>query len=125
MNFVVVAIGAMIGGLLRYGVSLSFSSNTAGAFPWSTLTINVIGSFFLGLVMQLAGERHIIGDSAKLFLTIGVIGSFTTFSTFSYESLSLFQSGEIFRGIIYISASNILSILAAFGGYAIAKSAVL
>lgn len=122
MNYAVVAIGAMIGGLLRYSVSLQFSSNTVGAFPWSTLAINVIGSFFLGLVMMLAGERHYISDSAKLFLTIGVVGSFTTFSTFSYESLSLFQSGEVLRGILYISASNILSILAAFGGYTIGKS---
>ena len=122
MNFVVVAIGAMIGGLLRYGVSLSFSSNTTGAFPWSTLAINVIGSFLLGLVMQFAGERHLIGDSAKLFLTIGVIGSFTTFSTFSYESLSLFQSGEVLRGVTYITASNIFSICAAYGGYTLGKA---
>ncbi len=121
MNYVIVAIGAMIGGLLRYGVSVTFSSPDAGSFPWSTIAINIIGSFFLGLVMMLAGERHYIGDSAKLFLTIGVIGSFTTFSTFSYESLSLFQSGEILRGVIYISASNILSIIAAFGGYAVGK----
>ncbi|MFI5263666.1 MAG: fluoride efflux transporter CrcB [Candidatus Kapaibacterium sp.] len=121
MNYVVVAIGAMIGGLLRYVVSLSFSSPVAGSFPWSTLAINVVGSFFLGLVMQYAGERHIIGDSAKLFLTIGVIGSFTTFSTFSFETLSLFQSGEVMRGVIYIAASNALSILAAFGGYMVGK----
>ena len=125
MNYIIVAFGAMIGGLLRYGVSITFSSSATGSFPWSTLAINVIGSFFLGLVMQLAGERHIISDSAKLFLTFGVIGSFTTFSTFSYESLSLFQSGEVLRGVVYVSASNILSILAAFGGYAIAKSAAL
>ena len=122
MNFIVVAIGAMIGGLLRYMVSLSFSSPAAGSFPWSTLAINITGSFFLGFVMLLAGERQYIGDSTKLFLTIGVIGSFTTFSTFSYESLSLFQSGEVLRGVIYISASNILSILAAFGGYAVGKA---
>jgi CrcB protein len=121
MNYLVIAIGAMIGGLLRYIVSVSFSSPVAGSFPWSTLAINVVGSFFLGLVMQLAGERHFIGDSVKLFLTIGVIGSFTTFSAFSYETISLFQSGEAMRGVIYITASNILSIIAAFGGYALGK----
>jgi len=121
MNFVVVALGAMIGGLLRYIVSISFSSTVAGSFPWSTLAINVVGSFFLGLVMQFAGERHLIGDSAKIFLTIGVIGSFTTFSTFSFEALSLFQSGEAVRGMIYIGASNVFSILAAFGGYTLGK----
>jgi len=121
MNYIVVAIGAMIGGLLRYIVSISFSSPVAGSFPWSTLAINVVGSFFLGVVMQLAGERHIIGDSAKLFLTFGVIGSFTTFSSFSYETISLFQSGEAMRGVIYIVSSNIFSILAAFGGYALGK----
>jgi CrcB protein len=121
MNYIVVAVGAMIGGLLRYIVSISFSSPVAGSFPWSTLAINVIGSFFLGLVMQFVGERHIIGDSVKLFLTIGVIGSFTTFSTFSYETLSLFQSGEAMRGVIYVGASNILSILAGFGGFTLGK----
>jgi CrcB protein len=121
MNYVVVAIGAMIGGLLRYIVSVSFSSPVAGSFPWSTLAMNVVGSFFLGLVMQFVGERHIIGDSAKLFLTIGVIGSFTTFSTFSFETISLFQTGEAMRGAIYIAASNIFSIFAAFGGYAVGK----
>ncbi len=125
MNYIIVALGAMIGALLRYGVSITFSSSTTGSFPWSTLAINVIGSFFLGLVMELAGERHIISDTTKLFLTIGVIGSFTTFSTFSYESLSLFQSGEVLRGVIYVSASNILSILAAFGGYATSKSVAI
>jgi CrcB protein len=120
MNVIVVAIGAMIGGLLRYGISLSFSP-AGGSFPWSTLGINIVGSFFLGLVMQFAGERHIIGDSTKLFLTIGVIGSFTTFSTFSFETITLFQSGGALRGLVYIGASNILSIFGAFGGFALGK----
>ncbi len=122
MNYFLVAIGAAIGGTLRYFLSSSFQTQTPDSFPWTTLAINIAGSFLLGLIMQLAADRNIIGENLKVFLTIGFCGGFTTFSTFSFETISLFQSGEMLRGLLYIGASNVLSILAAFGGYSIGKN---
>ena len=102
--------GGFIGVTLRYISSLCFDKIYTSQFPFSTFLINFIGCFILGLLMNM-GITNIETWPAKEFMVIGILGGFTTFSTFGVESLQLIQSGEVMTALIYISASVIFGIL--------------
>ena len=112
-----VALGSALGGVLRYLLSPLFQRGFAEGFPGGTLIVNVIGSFVIGLVLRAASESTLISPEARIFLTVGVCGGFTTFSAFSAESLRLLQTDQWGRVSIYIVASVVLSIGAAALGW--------
>ena len=90
-----VAVGGLIGSLLRYWLAGVVQRATDGAtFPAGTLAVNVAGSFVIGLVMTLSLERGLVNDDVRVFLTTGFCGGFTTMSTFSYETIALLRDGE-------------------------------
>lgn len=120
-NYFYVMAGAALGGLLRYVVSDLVQRNTKIIFPFGTLSVNIIGSFLLGLIIFILGEREIISVQMRLFLTIGICGGFTTFSTFSYETLLLLQEAEFLYAIINIFLNVILSLAAIHIAYLISK----
>ncbi len=109
-----VAIAGALGALTRYWVSLAFGG---AAFPWATLGINTTGSFLLGLVLGWAPGRW----NATLVTAVGVgfLGAFTTFSTFSNETLSLLREGRQLAAASYVLASVLLGLLAALAGYSL------
>ena len=113
-----VAAGSALGGVLRFLMVPWAQRFFAMGFPGGTLAVNVLGSLVLGLVVRLAAEPGIIAPEARVFLTVGVCGGFTTFSAFSGESLELLQSGQWGRALAYILASVLLSICAAALGWA-------
>jgi CrcB protein len=84
-----VALGGALGSVARYGVGVAAPRVLGTAFPWGTLLVNLLGSFLIALVMHLALTTAAISPSARLFLTTGVMGGFTTYSTFNYETLAL------------------------------------
>ena len=84
-----VAVGGALGSVARYGVGVAAPRVLGSAFPWGTLLVNVVGSFLIALVMHLAVATAAISPSARLFLTTGVMGGFTTYSSFNYETLNL------------------------------------
>lgn len=86
--------GGFLGAVLRYGLAGWVQSANTGSFPWGTLAVNVLGCFAIGLVVQFAEIRGILDPSVKAFLLIGVLGAFTTFSTFSHESVTLLLEGD-------------------------------
>jgi CrcB protein len=88
-----VAVGGAIGSLLRYLVATAALLWLGPGFPWGTLAVNLAGSFLIGLVQALAAEKLVLGEEARLFLTTGVMGGFTTYSAFSYETVSLMERG--------------------------------
>jgi CrcB protein len=110
-----VAIGGMIGASLRYLISLFTKSFYEGDFPYATLFINVVGCFFIGLIYSNFNQNSAF-EWIKPLLITGVLGGFTTFSAFSYEGISLFQSQKIMAAFSYIILSNSLGLLAAYGG---------
>jgi CrcB protein len=121
IKFLTIGIGGFVGALLRYGVSgwvYSFSRND---FPYGTLAVNIAGSFILGLIVGL-GEQYIMHPNLKLFLTIGVLGAFTTFSTFSYETIILLQLSSYLKAFVNVSFSVFLGLIAAFIGLAAGKA---
>lgn len=89
-----VGIGGFIGASLRYVISASSSRLLGTEFPFGTLIVNFLGGFLIGLIMELSLTPNLISQNLKLFLTTGIMGGLTTFSTFSYETVTLFNNGS-------------------------------
>jgi CrcB protein len=115
MGFVVVFIGAGIGGMLRHLLGLLSLRWLGPGFPYGTLVINITGSAVMGLVIGYLAARNIPGQLLRLFLTTGILGGYTTFSTFSLDSVTLWERGEPAAAIGYVLASVVLSLAALFG----------
>ena len=118
-NLLLVALGSAVGGALRYVVSLMMRWNGNG-FPWATFAVNLVGCLVIGL---LAGflSRH-SSENLSLLLVTGLCGGFTTFSTFSRESLALIQQGQWCTVVLYVAGSVVLGVLLTFMGYGITKA---
>ena len=120
INFFWVAIGGALGASLRF-ISSSFFNLFYPNLPIGTFIVNVIGSFIIGLLINSLEVRNLSEIFIKYFLIIGVLGSFTTFSSFSYEVIELYNNKKLFLSIIYILASVLTCIVAAYAGYNINK----
>lgn len=115
-NFAAVFIGGGIGSIMRYGVQLALNERmSATSFPWATFAVNIIGSFLIGLFYSLS-ERFNIPAETRLLLTTGLCGGFTTFSTFSNESVGLIKQGSITTFAVYAALSLTLGMVAALAG---------
>lgn len=112
MGYCLVFIGSGLGGMLRYAVGMVSLRLFGPAFPVGTLAINIAGSALMGLVIAMFAAFPIGGHDSRLFLTTGVIGGFTTFSTFSLDAVTLWERGEYGAATFYVMASVILSLLA-------------
>lgn len=118
-RFLFVALGAAFGANARYIVGLWAAGRFGPAFPYGTLIVNVLGSLLLGFVVVLATERLTLSPETRLLLTVGFLGSFTTFSTYAVESLALIRDGGLWSGLINVLGNNLLALIAAlFGAYA-------
>lgn len=115
ITFFYVILGGGIGSGLRYMLSKSFSHILIFNIPIIILTINIIGSFIMGIVFQYANQNE-LSENLKLFLTAGILGSYTTFSTFSLEAYQLMIDNKITEAIIYITASVLISLIALYLG---------
>ena len=115
-NIVVVGAGSFIGGAARYLVSLMMKGVGKG-FPWATLTVNLAGCFLIGLLWGLFSRSASGGSNWALFLTVGICGGFTTFSTFSKEALIMLQAGNVWGFAGYVAISVIAGITLVALGY--------
>ena len=113
-NLLLVGLGGGLGSMLRYAGNLLIRVKP---FPCTTLTINILGSFIIGVVFAMSIKQEPLSDNWKLFLATGICGGFTTFSAFSLENMGLIQSGKFGMALTYIGLSVILGIVAAFLGY--------
>jgi CrcB protein len=108
--------GGALGSALRYGASVWFTS-PAGKFPMATFLVNVLGCVLFGFIAAWVEEIGLVSEELRLFLLVGILGGFTTFSSFGFETMRLFEGGQVNIAIAYILLSNALGILAAFGAY--------
>ncbi|GGN05300.1 putative fluoride ion transporter CrcB [Thermus composti] len=115
-RYLLVALGGALGSVLRYGLGAWVQGALGPGFPYSTLMVNALGSFFIGLSLRLSLEGVLSGE-ARLFLAVGVLGGFTTFSSFSYETLALLQGGEAGKAFLYALGSLLLGLLLVLAGY--------
>ncbi len=113
--WLVIGVGGFIGAILRFIIS-GWIQNGVVTFPLGTLGVNFLGSFFVSLVLYLSEYRGFFSEEIRIFLTIGVLGSFTTMSTFSFESFKLLEQGEIGALSLNVAATLILTFLAVYLG---------
>lgn len=114
----VIALFCAGGGLARYYLSGWIYSRFGRSFPYGTLAVNIIGAYFIGLIMELGLSGHPFGATLQLGLTIGLMGGLTTFSTFSYETCRLLEDGQYLVGLLNALASVLLCLLFTWLGIA-------
>jgi len=114
-----VALGGALGSMARFWMASAVAAVTGLAFPWGTLAINVIGSFVIGMVFALTGPggRLDVSSDARIFVMVGLCGGFTTFSSFSLQTLMLLQDGYLLRAGAYILGSVVLCLLFVWLGF--------
>jgi CrcB protein len=120
-----IAVGSAIGGVSRYLVGGLTQRLAGGTFPTGTLLINVTGSFLLGLILRYGVETTTLTPEVRAFLTVGFCGGYTTFSTFSYETVALVEDGEWTRAALYVALSVGLSLVATFVGFVAARELIV
>lgn len=116
-----IAIGGALGAVLRYGASVSVYALLGRGFPYGTLFVNVSGSLLMGLLSVLMLERFNIGPEWRAAVLVGVLGSFTTFSTFSIETLNLLEQGDWLRAMSNIVLSVLVCLAAVWLGVLIGR----
>ena len=113
-GFFLVALGGAIGAMMRYGVGLAFTQHGGVSGAWSTLFVNVVGSFVLGALMGWFASRNVAMENTLwLLVGVGMMGAFTTFSAFSRDTVDLFMTGEVMKGALF-AGFNLVGALAAF-----------
>lgn len=121
INYLIVSLGAAIGGAGRYWISNIVYKYFPAVFPYGTLVVNVVGSFILGLLIFVFDEKELLNNQLRIFLTIGFCGGFTTFSTFSLETFNLIRDSEYFLASINIILSIVVCLLGVFLAYIVSK----
>lgn len=121
MKFLYLVLGGSIGAVLRYLVSLFSVRYLAWGLPMGTLLVNLTGSFLIGFAFVFLGREQ-IALNLRVFLFIGIFGSFTTFSTYMFESYEMFKAGAAKLAVFYILLSNILGLVMVFLGFYLAQN---
>src|SRR6202051_812743 len=116
-----VGVGGGLGALARYFIAGAIQSAVT-AFPWGILVVNVSGGLLMGLIVEASALKLNLSPELRAFLTVGILGGYTTFSTFSLDSALLIERGAYVSAAGYISGSAILSILALFAGMWLGRS---
>lgn len=120
-NYIIVFIGAGIGGVFRYWLSGFVYKFLPPTFPYGTLSVNVLGSFIIGVVMYYFDANELISQQLRIFLTIGLCGGLTTFSTFSYETINFLKEREYLYAGLNILLNLFLTLFVLFISYKLSK----
>lgn len=118
-RILIVGFGSLIGGILRYVIS-TVSAKYFGAFPAGTLIVNIVGGFLIGMIMEASTGIWPISADMRIFLTTGVMGGLTTFSAFSYETISFLSEGEYLMGGLNVGLNLFLALFACWLGKTVA-----
>ena len=121
-NYLIIGLGGFLGAVTRYAVSLWVGQKWGRSFPLGTFFVNVSGSFLIALIMSLTTERFMVNPQWRLFLAVGFLGAYTTFSTFELETGSLLRDGEWTVALLNIVFSVVAGFIALKIGEVIAKT---
>ena len=117
-----IAVAGGLGTALRYGVGVASARWLGGELPYGTLLVNLVGSFALGVVAQALSSTTLVGVEARLLLGVGLLGGFTTYSSFNLETLRLAQAGHLDRALFYAVGTVVGCLLAGLAGLAVGRS---
>ena len=123
-HILLVAAGGAVGSVLRYLVGLWTLRSFGPSFPWGTLTVNITGSFLIGVFAEVIARKFGASAEMRVFLITGILGGYTTFSAFSLDAITLVERGEPVTALIYVASSVVLSALAVFAGLALMRAIV-
>lgn len=112
-----IALAGLIGTLVRYWLSGFVARQYGETFPWGTLAVNLIGSFLAGAMYHLAEERFLISPTLRTIIFIGLLGGFTTFSSYGLQTFTLLRDGRIGLATLNVAVSNVLGLLLVWVGY--------
>ena len=118
-SLLAVALGGALGSALRWWLSGLVQHWSGSAFPWGTFAVNALGSLAIGFIAALAFERALVPPVARLFVIVGVLGGFTTFSAYSYETVSLLRDGQWLAAAGYAGGSVVAGLAGALAGLAL------
>jgi len=121
LKIFLIALFGAIGTLARYGLQGVVQIRMGGAFPYGTLLINLSGCFLLGLIGQLTLNRMLISSDMRMAISVGLLGGFTTFSSFGWETAKMLEDGEWLRASTYVSASVVAGLLLSVAGIRLAN----
>lgn len=121
-HFLYVALGGAIGACLRHMINLVTLRMLGAHFPWGTLTANVLGSFAMGVFVELLVRRFDVSPEVRLFVTTGILGGFTTFSAYSLDVAVLWERGATVSAAVYAGTTVVLSIAALFAGLSLVRA---
>lgn len=119
-NVILVALGGGLGAALRYSAGLWLASKLGPGFPWGTFFVNVTGSFVIGVVLALA-SGGLLSSEARLFLAVGLMGGYTTFSSYSYETLAMISSGSVLPALVNVFGQLALGLSAVYAGVVVGR----
>lgn len=122
MRGIWVGVAGFFGAASRYWLDGLVSRATSGSFPWGTLVVNISGCFLIGLLTTVLTERILPHPALRIAITVGFIGAYTTFSTFSYETLRQIQDGAVGLAVVNVLASVVIGISAAWLGFMMGRA---
>ncbi len=123
-NILIVGLGGFIGAVARYCISTVVHRLSGHSFPYGTLTVNVLGCLLVGVLIATGEGRTGLHPNIKLFLTIGALGAFTTFSTFGHETVSLLRNGNLMAVLLNVSCNLVLGLGAVWLGRTLVRTAL-
>ena len=122
MNLLIIALGGALGAVSRFLLGNGLSRALGSALPYGTFVINIVGCFAMGLLMTIIVDREMLPAAWRLFLCVGFLGGFTTFSSFGYEALMFLTEGRLLAVLAYVGGSVVLGLVAAAAGVLCARA---
>lgn len=122
-NYLSIAMGGMIGALLRFAAGLAVMRAAGSSFPWGTLTVNLAGSLLIGIFWYTVDHFN-VAPEVRHFLITGFLGAFTTFSTFSLETFLMLRDGHLVNALLYVGVSTVAGLVLAFAGFSATRYVV-
>ena len=116
-----IALAGLVGTLVRYWLSGFVARQYGETFPWGTLIVNLLGSFLAGAMYHLAEERLLLSPTLRTVIFIGLLGGFTTFSSYGLQTFTLLRDGQVGLATLNVAVSNVLGLLMVWAGYVVLK----
>lgn len=120
-KYLFIGLGGFLGSIARFGLASLVQNRTESLFPYGTMAVNIIGCFMIGLLMTLFQERFVVSQNIRLFLIIGILGGFTTFSSFSYDTFALMKSGNVLSAGLNAGGNLFGCLIATWAGFSVGE----